>query len=202
MIFATRLALAFAVPAIALAQAPPLEFKGVPLGATEAQLLEKYPAFHCRDDEKFGRLCTFHYESYGYFCQSKTEEPFQACIRQRQALQEFGPTNPTMYIAKVRHSTVQSVDIMFPADDFRAVAAALAEKYGRPTREGSGVVKNRMGAAFDNRTVEWTRRDGKLRIEQRGSSIVESVVSMTTPKFQGTEATEISGKTKAAASKL
>jgi hypothetical protein len=52
---ASILSMALAIATNASAQAP-LEFKGVPLGATEEQLLQKYPAFDCDGPKKFLRV--------------------------------------------------------------------------------------------------------------------------------------------------
>lgn len=186
----------------ALAQSPPLEFKGIPLGLSEAHLLEKHPGFRCNDNETLGRSCTFSDKGYRAFCQQVTGEPFRACIKQITELREFGPTNPSMYLAAVRGGVVLRLDILFPSQDFEGVAAALREKYGKPSGAKTEPVTNRMGATFDNRLFEWVRHDGTLRIEQRGTTIDQSMATIVSPDFLSQEATGRAEKAKAAAKKL
>lgn len=186
--------------ATACAQAP-LEFKGVPLGATEGQLLEKYPIFHCRDTEKIGRVCSVTTKYYNAQCKMHAKiEP--ACSKSGEELLEMGGTRPATYQVIIRNGVVAQVVIWFPSLDFSGIAAAFSEKYGKPTADKESIVKNRMGAEFDNRIVDWTRNDGGIKLEKRATDIETSIILITAPAFYIDLGKASEEKAKVAASKL
>lgn len=183
----------------AFAQAP-LEFKGVPLGATEEQLLAKYPAFRC-DTDKGVRACSFFSEYSSTTC-SRPGKVDPACTTSAQELLDMGGIQPKSYLAIIRNGAVAQVNIWFRTIDFSGIAAAFTEKYGKPTADNQSVVKNRMGAEFDNRLVKWDRNDGVLKVEQRGPDIETARIMMTAPGFYTEQRKIDEEKTKVAATKL
>lgn len=191
---------ALLISELALAQSPPLEFKGVPVGSTEAELIEKYSAFDCQGEAP-DRKCTFTREAaHQWTCRARPDR--DRCYDAMNELLEFGPTSPTVYLIEIRDGRVGRVSIVFPTKDFGALEAALREKYGKPQASKVDTAHNRMNAAFENRNATWLRRDGSIYVEERGTTIDSGLLTLTAPGFADSEAGARAAKVKAAAKKL
>ena len=105
-------------------------------------------------------------------------------------------------ISNLNNGAIAQVSIWFPTLEFFGIVAAFSEKYGKPTADKQSVVKNRMGAEFDNRTVEWIRSDGSLKLEQRGPDIETARILITTPSFYAEHRKASEEKARIAAAKL
>lgn len=156
--------------------APPaaVEFKGVPMGATRAELLATIPAFKCT-----GQTC---------FLMSPTEP--------------FGPAATKSWLANLREDHVVSIFVSLDQQLFDSVVTALIEKYGKPKSDVRGEVKNRMGAGFEQREVLWILPTGSIQGRRRSNDINTAGVMMMAPGEEDRQAQERADKAKAAASKL
>jgi hypothetical protein len=101
------------------------------------------------------------------------------CYRQNIRASLFGATLPISYFVTLRDGAIDSVTIRFDSSSFGMIAGGLIEKYGPPSRDVTERVQNRMGATFDDRTVEWNRPDGQIRARERAGSVDTSTVEMS-----------------------
>lgn len=197
--FAVGAAFLFAASSL-LAQT--FEIKGIYIGMTEAQLLEKYPAFRCRNNTEIGRYCSFIYEAYPSVCRELDGAKFDACHERSHQLYEFGPAKPKGYTVNLRDEAVTAISVIVRAEDFGDLAAALQEKYGRPSSDKKGVVENRMGAKFGNESIEWRRGNQALEIKQRVGNIDTGMVHLTPADWGEQLLDESKKKAKATAKNL
>jgi len=133
--------------------APPLEFKGVPLGATPAQLMEKLPPFECRESG-----CSFLTAKArsANFCDSKPDP--KRCLAAVGDLSEFGLAKAIRYSVSVLNGVIGQVEILVEREGFDELVAAMRAKYGKPIWVHSSEDDP------DKRSVWWNRSDGKIRV--------------------------------------
>lgn len=122
------------------AQEPPFDFKGIELGS-DISLIEGKSRFSCGDSQsRFAdRSCTLKL--------SERETIANAPVKALE-LSYFS-------------DKLERITILFDAKHFSKVAAALTEKYGAGSVT-TGVVQNRMGATFENKTHSWRRGNATL----------------------------------------
>lgn len=169
-------ALAFQVNA----EVPPIELKGVPLGATQAELTEKIHGFSCSSTRCF-------------YLQSSASSP---------EAYRFGSVTPVGYAVELVDDRVAYISVLIQESAYGEALAALKEKYGRPTTERVEKKSNAMGATFESRIATWSRKDGQIKIEQRGSTVDRGSVTMHVPDFFIRKGREAEEKARAAAKNL
>jgi hypothetical protein len=144
----------------ALVQPAPLEFKGVPLGATKEQMLEKFPALRCGE----GDICSY-FPAPSAICEMKPGTP--RC----DEFSFFGPARAMMYWITLQDGNVRRAVISFVPDDYDVLVVALRKEYGKPSSDTRSSVHNRMRASLDNRTVKWTESGGSISVLKRGINL-------------------------------
>ncbi len=188
------------LPCGVVAAQPPLEFKGVPIGATKAELLATLPGFKCN-----GQFCFWFLQlEPDRVCKplSDMSDRNRKCREQAILTSRFGPGATKDYTVRIVEDRVASVAITIYETSFDITVAALTEKYGRPTVDETSTVQNRAGATFDNRRVAWKRPDGAIIAQQRSTSVDESVVHMTTHAAADVAAKERANEAKSGAKRL
>lgn len=126
------------VLAAASARAEPVEFKGVPMGASISELrngMGEWFSFSCSGDEAASQSCLIDGFTY--------------------ANEKIGKA-----VAQFEAGRLVSVTIMMEAAPFDAVASALRSKYGSPKVDRKSTGKNAYGAAFAQRELAWYPREG------------------------------------------
>lgn len=179
------------------AQVPPFEVKGVPLGATMAALKAALPQFECD-----GSTCTLDIRPDRAFDCIRRGQDATDCWKRYGEPVKFGDVTPKYFLALFRDDALGKVIIKINETDVRGTVRALTEKYGAPTKDGVEQVKNRMGAAFENRVVMWLRRDGRLVVEQRTGKLDEGSVVFSSKSYDDADLAEQAAKAKAAAKGL
>ena len=185
--------------AVAVAQSPPLEVKGVPLGASMAELQAKIPGFTCA-----GSKCQFSLDSYtrsecGPF---STSASYNECYHRAVAATDFGPAHVLSYTAEFRDNKLGRMSLSVGQIFIDRIVIALTEKYGTPTSDIVKPIQNRAGATFGNRVAIWERPDGSIKVEQRNASIDYGAVIISTKAFDEAALKEFVEKAKASASRL
>lgn len=142
--------------------APPLEIKGVPLGASEADAVRTIPALNCQDF-RGDRMCTIGQTAAAAF--------------------PYGSARPKNYIFSFRGDRLGIAMVVLATADVDGVIAALMEKYGPPKSDDRGTIQNRMGATFDQRTATWVTPEGRIVATQRASKIDEGQITFTANWF-------------------
>jgi hypothetical protein len=166
----------------AFAQSSPLEFKGVSLGATRAELLEKFPAFRCDADMCIATL---------------------SVANQTNGLEDFGGVRPTGYLVNLDGDKVAAVSIIFDSDMYPLLLAALSEKYGKPTSTQIKAVTNHAGAKFKSRSARWVRKDGNASLTERAEEYVDKGgLHLEASWFAAVQKRKSDAQSKAAAKKL
>lgn len=183
-----------AFAATAAAQTPPVEFKGVPMGATRTELLSKWPEFRC-----YPSGCRLVVDEVRRAACAITDTPCWLKVVERF---RFGPAQVRSYDVDFRGDLVSTARIVMSRNWYPQLVIALTEKYGPPHKDATDQVQNRMGAKFDNRTVSWAFPTGTIKAEERGLDIDTSMVTMSGPGVEHTDARETVDKAKASAKAL
>ncbi len=131
----------------------PLEFKGVPFGATEEQMRQSIPnlwMWECSDDTvPARRICRFAGFTYAN-------------------VETLGST------AYFDDNKLSMVGVTIPSAGFDDVVLALSDKYGKPRSVKRSKIQNRMGASFDQLETEWAPNKETIILARRYVGTVES----------------------------
>jgi len=155
----TLFAALFAVSAIAAAQGT-IDFRGVPLGASEAEFRAQLRGFQCRavpagGEQVADRICVP--EDY-------PEE------------RKFGGAATTTLFAAFASDRFVGMLAVFDTRDFEKVREALAEKFGRPISTDHPEFLTRGGLRTANEVVTWRRGSGVVIARRYGNTINEATV--------------------------
>jgi len=169
-----------------------IDFKGTALGVSEQDFKAKHSRYRCRDTgEKFRALSDRTCTVFG-----KPDKPFQ------------GPKDPEGTFASVPADVFVSfyddrlhrITVNIFASHFGTALQALNARYGTPDSIDKPIVKNRMGAEFENVIAVWKRGDISLKIEKYGYNLDTTTVSFATgwgseefKKRRGQDSTKAAG---------
>lgn len=124
---------ALILAASATAQAPPIDFKGVPFGATAAQILKTLPK-----------------SNFGSWCRAKLHDGTCAL---------YGVTFANQYAEGIdiafKSGGLYSVTVRVDASTFDRVLQAITEKYGKPGHLETPELQNAVGAKFQGVRATW-----------------------------------------------
>jgi hypothetical protein len=179
----------------AFAESPKLEFKGVPLGASQEEMLTKLPPFRC-----YGAECLYASVISLNRCRETSDKA--SCEAVMRELMHYGAANAKKYAATFRENKLASVSVTIDPSGFDALISTQAEKYAPPSSDEKSTIKNRMNAEFDQRRVEWKLPDGVIVASKRSDRVDESVVRMATNEHIAALEKESAEKAKAAVNKL
>lgn len=179
----------------ALAQST-IEFKGVPLRASEEQLLKVHPGFVCRaGTDANARLCVL--------------EPVAACqgivyaSPDCVAAQSYGGARFERVFARfVDGVGLASISVFLPERSFQQVTAALQKKLGAPSDQAADKVRTKAGVELTNHSYTWTVGSDSLRATRFTSTISSSAIHILTPESTAAFARSRDQAVKAAAGNL
>ena len=127
-----------------------IEFKGVPFGASEAELLQLHPSAKCNAPKE--RLLVDRY-----------------CF----ILVSYGGAEANVAFSLIEDKVVGAT-AAFASREFDDVLRALTDQYGTPKIDRQ-TVRNRLGAEFENVTARWDLPDQELVIRaQRYSGSLDT----------------------------
>lgn len=165
------IACAFLINSV-LAADQQIDFKGTALGASEQDFAAKHARYRCSDTEpKFRSL-----SDRTCFILGKPDKSFQD-PKDRDGTFAGVPAN---IFANFYDNRLHRISVSLFASEFGRVLKALNERYGTPDSFETPVVKNRMGAEFQNAVAVWKRDGVSLKAEKYGSDLSTSSVSYTT----------------------
>ena len=188
---------------VAGAQTPPLEVKGVPLGASMEELKAKLPAFDCAKTS-----CTLFMTLYvnkqcpTRMATAQSPQVWADCVSNVRDPLKFGPANVSYYEASFMDGALGRVFIRIGQIAADQVVIALTEKYGKPTSDSVTSIQNRAGATFDSRVVVWLREDGQIRVEQRYGNVDEGAVIISSKTYDAATSKATVDQAKASAKGL
>jgi hypothetical protein len=181
----------YVIAGITLAQTPPVEFKGVPLGSSEAQWRSAFPFFRCEDSSDKAlsdRACFFDRARRSDMirpnCGDGRDDKTRACWQETNtridAFVPFGGTDIQRAIAHFRADRLIYVSVSFAERDYDKLTGALTVKYGKPLRSEQQIV-SRMGTKFQNEIASWNLKDGDLETRLYDATLDVALFQMTMP---------------------
>lgn len=145
------------------AQAP-LEFKGVPFGATAAEFAAKHDYFTCYR----GNPC---------------EEFYLDDVPGRQVvIASYAGERVKRISVEFLGGELALVFIVIFPESFDAIVATLAAKYGKPKIIHSKV-QNRLGITFEQKEAHWDRKDGMIMAKKYGSQVDAGNIMLASKKW-------------------
>jgi hypothetical protein len=181
----------YVIAGITLAQTPPVEFKGVPLGSSEAQWRTAFPFFRCEessDKALSDRACFFDRARRSDMirpnCGDGRDDKTRACWQETNnrvdAFIPFGGTEIQHAVAHFRADRLIYVSVSFATRDYDKLTAALTAKYGNPLRSEQQLA-NRMGTKFQNSIASWNLKNGDLETRLYDATLDVALFQMTMP---------------------
>lgn len=155
-----------------------LEIKGVAAGAALSEMRSTFTGVSCSQKSEAMEIC-LSFDEFG-----------------------FGGVTAVGVGAEVVNERVATLVIYINESDFGRVASALEAKYGKPTADTTEVIRNRMGAAFDNRQAGWEWDGSRLLAIQRAGKIDRSSISLHSLELAAKASQERAEQAKEAAKDL
>jgi hypothetical protein len=181
----------YVIAGITLAQTPPVEFKGVSLGSSEAQWRTAFPFFRCEessDKTLSDRACLFDRARRSDMirpnCGDGRDDKTRACWQETNshvdAFIPFGGTEIQRVIAHFRADRLIYVSVSFATRDYDKLTEALTAKYGKPLRSEQQIV-SRTGTRFQNEIARWDLKSGDLETRLYDATLDVALFQMTIP---------------------
>lgn len=175
-----QLMFACLMPIVVCADPAPFDFKGIALGSSVHYLKSKSPEFYCEIKPGQAVSDTTCHLSEEIKC-LLDQAPYldnrtcrAAVVKARTYAGVPARTITMHYFA----DKLAMVRIRIRSDDFTNVVEAIKQKYGAPSEERIEKVTNRMGAIFESRVIEWKGVRSGIILDQYGSRLDESRVSI------------------------
>lgn len=156
--------------AAASAAEEPLAFKGIAIGASEKEVVKKYPRLSCRG-EPARRMCV---QASSENQQSKL---LSACIRAGRSPAECRQeVNEALDVETVASVPIRYMQFRFhddklgliylvtPAAEFNRVAGAFLDRYGKPAKDEEWALAPKGGKRVQNREFRWLFPSGTIRL--------------------------------------
>ena len=177
----------------AAAAQPALDFKGLPLPASEAALHAAFPGLQCtwateQTRELGDTSCRPRAPSEidpattcGRRAWFPSDAAFDDCLRRAASLKTFAeiPLEDAPAFL-LRDGTVNGVIVWIASEYHHRVVAAISQKYGGPSEVKDNVIQNLGGATFVNSTATWQLTDGVIRAQRYGRTLNRGTVTYFT----------------------
>lgn len=155
--------------AAASGQDDPIGFKGLQLGASLAQFQLAFPDFQCRS----GGPCRFDIEAD---CIRKIAGPVDgAACGMRNT---WAGVRVEKIVARFDKSLLTDVFIAFKPQRFDAIVSAITQRWGPPIHDKTETLRSRVGAAYTNRVMGWSRGGVLLVVQRYGNRVDEGLASI------------------------
>lgn len=155
------------------------DLKGLPLGASVADLKAKFPEYYCSSNAGntiSDTSCSLSPETKCLLEQSPYPDNKTCRDAVMNAMTYAGvQSNISLFFYNDKLGMVQ---ITFGAKSFTEVTASMREKYGEPTSQKAEQLINRMGVAFENQTLEWKATGTTIQAEKFAGRIDKSSVKI------------------------
>jgi len=149
----------------------PLVIKGLAIGMPRAAVIEAMPQLDCAGtpDICFVRPATGCREA-----NKGGSDTFLACLTPYY----YGGRLAIAWGVRFRDEKLVSVYVTIGERQFDEVAKALLLRFGKPARDESSAIQNRMGAQFEQRVLSWIRGGVTLLATRRAGNIDQSSVTL------------------------
>jgi len=175
------LAMLALAPTSALSQER-IEFKGVPLGSTRAEFVQKNPMFNCRATSK---SCSLNGLDASQHCKLRMYEsgardsnfPMDECLSSVKTSATYG-NQPAYLFATFREDVLSGGSALIEPSSFDSIADAIVVRYGQPVTAKNETVQNRAGAKFENRQMEWSVGGDGIFATKYGSTVTRGIIDI------------------------
>jgi hypothetical protein len=156
------------------ASAVQIEIKGVALGASEAEVKQRFPWAECEDNKhpdtvpRGDRNCLAR--SYDYIL-DKGKEKWEST---------FGGAYVKYFAFDFYAGKLHRVTIGLHPNWFDDVIETLTTKYGKPKDVSKSTMQNRMGATFINQIYTWRFGDDTIHAQRYGRDLDSSFIEYST----------------------
>ena len=150
----------------------PLAFKGLQIGATQADVQKRYPQAQCTSAD----ACLLNYKEivegkYGYINQTGLRESMTvAAIPVDEIFFGFAAGRLDLIL------------IVFAPTHFQVVAAALRDKYGAPSDGKVVPMITGIGVSVNNQQLHWAHGGGHVSATQFLNNLTESGLLYNSPQ--------------------
>lgn len=150
------------------------DFKGVSIGASEAELVALTPGIKCGASKIADRSCeVFNGQPMKYG--GLPMAPAQYFT--------YGPTTLLNYTAEFFDGKLAYVQLEFPHVSYGDMVPALTVKFGPPTARRVAKLQNRMGATIEGVEYTWSADGQLVELEEYLGDINTSVIRIRTADF-------------------
>lgn len=156
------------------AAAQEIGFKGVPLGATKSDLLEKFPFLDCKPPP--GR-------SFASLGEELCSVPMSASFEQTRPLYSYGGQPAMDAQFAIVGGRVEQFSIRFLPDRYEAIKAAISEAYGDP-KETTSIRQTMRGEALASRRLSVSRSNGTLSVLEHAGRVDQGAVDGRSSAFE------------------
>lgn len=139
-------------PLVALAQAPTLDFKGIPFGANQEALRQislEVRAYDCAPTKPEETLCSI-------------------------GGMTFANVSTNLVLVTFFRDSMEHVFIQGPSAAFDVTLHALTEKYGKPSWQERKAVRTKIGVPYEQAKYLWRTKDGGTIMASRFHEDVET----------------------------
>lgn len=150
------------------AQDAPITFKGIAMGATQAEYRDNFPHQQCA-----ATTCFYHRDMCIQASRNGGHVPDADAARACRNRYSFGGVTPRAVNATFRDGRLVQVYFQISPRDFDAFTAAARGRIGAPSSTSEPLLRTPGGAPLENRIEMWIR-DGFLLAARRYSSSGES----------------------------
>lgn len=183
-----RLSVVFRLAALALLlsgaptanAAPPIEFKGLQLGASLDQAKEMFPMLACVPGVKTGVTECVEASGWNRHCARReaydNEADYEACQRAYNSLKTYAGLRIKRIALVFRDGSFTEAHVFIDPATYEQIVETISAKYGNPTSETSESVQNRFGARYENSLARWMLTDGYIGVNRYGSTLDTGIV--------------------------
>lgn len=155
----------------------PLALKGLPLGATLADVQRSYPSAKCPGDDK-ATMCIASYEITSRDLVGRPGYPDSLEAVNKEM--SVAGANMRTIMFHLHEGALERISMMPSPDVFEKVSTALIDRYGVPTSDESSIVRTKAGVEHTNRVIYWKLGGGFIRYSRFGSSVRNSSLTYST----------------------
>jgi hypothetical protein len=157
-------------------------FKGVALGATEEEVVKKYPKLTCRGEPDRRRCFQSpnekEHKKLLSSCIGRGESPDTCGQQVNEALgMETVAGVPIKYMQfRFHDNKLGQISLVTPMAQFNKVAGGFLDRYGKPAKDESWAFAPKGGRAIQNREFEWSFPTGVIRVTRWSAQLNDSYV--------------------------
>ena len=157
------------------------EFKGVPLGSTRAEFLEKNPLFACRSATScslYGTKPDGHCAILRYEGTEKARALSKPeCVAAARKAGTYA-NQPAYLLATFRNEILSQGAALIDPDAFGSIVEAIAARHGAAQWTKNETLQNRAGAKFENQIMRWTIGGDTITARKYSSTVTQGIIDV------------------------